>query len=140
MRGLAANVFAVGMLFAAVAAAGEDGASLDKAWIKAVLARDIGALDRMYAPDLVYAHATGVVDTKASYLEKIRSGRQVYKTFDQDRITERAYPGVIVTHSWVRVTGTNPAGPFDDKVMMLHVWVRRGDGWVLAAHQTTRIQ
>ena len=51
--------------------------ALDKAWLKAVLAKDIAALDKMYASDLVYAHASGIVDTKASYLEKLKSGRQV---------------------------------------------------------------
>ena len=26
-----------------------------------------------------------------------------------------------------------------DKIMMLHVWVKRPSGWILAAHQTTRV-
>lgn len=121
------------------AALAETGESLDRAWMKAVLANDQAALGKILADDLVYAHSSGIVDTKAEYLAKLRGGRQVYKTFDQQRLTARTSPGVIVTHSWVRVTGINPKGPFDDKVMMLHVWVRAGGQWRLVAHQTTKV-
>lgn len=115
------------------------GASLDKAWTKAVLARDTVALERMYGANLIYAHATGVVDTKTEYLAKIRSGKQVYKSIDQQKLTENSYGTTRITHSWVRVTGTNQSGPFDDKVMMLHVWIKFGTEWQLAAHQTTKV-
>lgn len=117
----------------------ETGESLDRGWIKAVLGNDQASLGKILADDLVYAHSSGIVDTKTEYLAKLRSGRQVYKTFDQQRVTARTSPGVIVTHSWVRVTGINPKGPFDDKVMMLHVWVQTKGEWRLLAHQTTKV-
>jgi ketosteroid isomerase-like protein len=113
--------------------------ALDKAWAKAVLAADATALDKMLDSGLIYAHATGVVDTKASYLEKLKSKRQVYKTMEQFRVTERQHGSTWITHSWLRVTGVNPQGPFDDKVMMVHVWVKHGSGWTLASHQTTKV-
>jgi hypothetical protein len=37
------------------------------------------------------------------------------------------------------MTGTNDAGPFNDHVMMMHIWVKQGAAWRLAAHQTTKI-
>jgi ketosteroid isomerase-like protein len=112
---------------------------LDAAWVKAVLSRDLAALDRLLAGDLIYAHASGVVDTKSQYIDKLRSGRQVYKTLEQKNISVRLHGDTGVTHSWVRVTGVNPQGAFDDKIMMLHVWVKKGPAWQLAAHQTTRV-
>jgi ketosteroid isomerase-like protein len=112
---------------------------LDKNWIRAVLAKDFPALDKMYTADLVYAHASGIVDTKTAYLEKVRSGKQVYQSMEQKNVSVRIYGDTAVTHSWMRVTGVNAQGPFDDKVMMLHVWVRQGAVWRMAAHQTTRV-
>lgn len=113
--------------------------NLDKAWLKAVLAKDVAALDKMYAKDLIYAHASGIVDTKAEYLEKLKSGRQHYKTMEQRKVSVRFHGDTAITHSWTHVTGTNAQGPFDDKIMMIHVWVKKPAGWILAAHQTTRV-
>lgn len=111
----------------------------DKAWIAAILSRDVAALDRLLDEKLIYAHASGVVDTKSDYIGKIRSGRQVYKTFQQKNVTQWVQGNTLITHSWVSVTGVNAQGPFDDKIMMLHVWLKDGPGWKLAAHQTTRV-
>lgn len=113
--------------------------ALDKAWIKAVLNRDLSALDKLLAPDLIYGHASGVVDTKQTYIEKLRSGKQVYRTLEQRKVSVRMHGDAAITHSWTRVTGVNPAGPFDDRIMMIHVWVKKGAAWQLAGHQTTRV-
>jgi ketosteroid isomerase-like protein len=113
--------------------------ALDRAWIKAVVGRDIAALDKMLAPDLIYGHASGVVDTKQSYLDKLKSGRQVYRSLEQRKVSVRIHGDAAITHSWTHVTGVNPAGPFDDKIMMIHVWVKKGGNWQLAGHQTTRV-
>jgi len=113
--------------------------NLDKAWIKAVLAKDMAALDRMLADDLIYGHASNVVDTKTTYTEKIKGGKQVYKIMEQRKVTVKVFGTTGITQSWLHVTGVNPAGPFDDKVMMLHVWVKVGSGYKLAAHQTAKV-
>jgi ketosteroid isomerase-like protein len=113
--------------------------NLDKAWIKAVLAKDMAGLDKILADDLIYGHASNVVDTKASYTEKIKGGKQVYKLMEQRKVTVKIFGTTGITQSWLHVTGVNPAGPFDDKVMMLHVWVKSGTGYRLAAHQTAKV-
>ncbi|MBS1830158.1 MAG: nuclear transport factor 2 family protein [Acidobacteria bacterium] len=112
---------------------------LDKNWIKAVLGKDFAALDKMYTDDIVYAHASGVVDTKATYMEKVKSGKQVYKSMEQKNVSVKLHGDSAITHSWMRVTGVNAQGPFDDKVMMIHFWVMKNGQWRLAAHQTTRV-
>jgi ketosteroid isomerase-like protein len=113
--------------------------ALDQAWYTAILKKDTATLEKLLAPDLVYAHASGVVDTKKTYIEKISGGKQVYASFEQKNVTVNLYGTTAVTHSWARVTGVNPQGKFDDKIMMLHVWVQRGGAWLLAGHQTTRV-
>jgi ketosteroid isomerase-like protein len=131
------------LLWAALAAANAqtkaDIAALDKRWSDAIIKQDTAALDKLLASDLVYGHASGVLDTKATYLSKIKEGKQVYKSFDQRSVTVNLYKDSAVTHSWARVTGINPQGNFDDKIMMLHIWVKQGNEWRLAAHQTARV-
>ena len=112
---------------------------LDKSWSSAILAKDTAALDKLLDADLVYAHASGVVDTKPQYLTKIKSGRQLYKTFEQRKVSVKMHGDTAVTQSWARVTGVNQDGPFDDKIMLLHVWMKKGAAWRLVAHQTARV-
>lgn len=112
---------------------------LEKTWVQAVLNRDVATLDKLLAPDLVYSHASGVVDTKSSYIEKIRAGKQQYRSLKQQNMTIRRHGDAAITHCWASVTGINPAGNFDDKVMMTHTWVKKPEGWQLAAHQTTKV-
>lgn len=130
---------AVTLLLAAYGALAQPPADLDRAWREAVLRKDFAAVEHMLAPHLVYAHATGIVDTRKTYLDKLRSGRQLYKTMDQRNVTAQTHGDTAITHSWMHVTGTNQSGAFDDKVMMLHVWIRQNGRWLLAAHQTTKV-
>ena len=130
------------LLLTALTCLAQDKASilaLDKQWSDAIVKGDTATLDKLLSDDLVYAHATGIVDTKASYLAKIKERRQVYKSFEQHKPTVNIYKDSAVTFSYVRVTGTNQAGIFDDKVMLIHFWVKQNNSWRLAAHQTTKI-
>ncbi|MFN0105400.1 MAG: nuclear transport factor 2 family protein [Bryobacteraceae bacterium] len=134
-------LFRLLILSAAVCAA-QDKASilaLDKQWSDAIVKSDTATLEKLLADDLVYAHATGIVDTKASYIAKIKERRQVYKSFEQRNAQVNIYKDSAVTFSWVRVTGTNQGGPFDDKIMLIHFWVKQNNAWRLAAHQTTKV-
>jgi ketosteroid isomerase-like protein len=130
------------LLLLAPAAYGQTEAAIidmDKAWVKAVLSKDVAALDRILADKLIYAHASGVIDTKKAYLTKLGSGRQVYKSLDQKIAKVELHGDTALTQSWVRVTGVNQDGPFDDKIMMMHVWLKQNGVWKLAGHQTARV-
>lgn len=119
----------------------QDLAAVEKSWASKVLVADTAALALIMTDDIIYAHASGVIDTKASYLKKLKSKRQVYRTLEhQKKLETRVYGDTAITHGVVRVTGINPAGNFDDTVMMIHVWVKRAGEWRLAAHQTTKIK
>lgn len=126
--------------FLAIDAAGV--AKLDDAWGKAIVAKDAAKLEALLSPDLIYGHASGVLDTKKSYLDKIKAGKQVYASLVQKHVKVQLLNATTaLTHSWMHVTGTNASGKFDDKVMLLHVWVTKDGGrtWQLAAHQTAKV-
>lgn len=130
------------LLLTALASFAQDKAfvlALDKQWSDAIVKSDTATLEKLLADDLVYAHATGIVDTKKSYIAKIKERRQVYKSFEQRKPVVNIYKDSAVTFSHVRVTGTNQAGAFDDKIMLIHFWVKQNNAWRLAGHQTTKI-
>lgn len=111
----------------------------DMAWAAAVQGADVAALDKLYTDELIYAHSTGNVDSKKAYLDRLKSGAQKYEhvTIEKSRVVP--YGDAVVTHSFVRTTGISNGKPFDDHVMMLHVWVKQGGTWRIAAHQTTKL-
>jgi ketosteroid isomerase-like protein len=111
----------------------------EAAFAKAIQAKDIATLDKLFTPKIIYAHATGKIETKKEYLDRLSGGKQVYKSYTIERDDIVEYGASAVSHLTVRVTGTNDAGAFNDHVLMLHHWVKEGGGWRLASHQTAKI-
>jgi ketosteroid isomerase-like protein len=111
----------------------------DQRWAIAVKTGDTAALERMYTSDLIYAHATGNIENKSQYIERLKSGKQKYSDVIIEKTKVVAYGDSAVSHSIVRTIGTNDNGPFNDHVMMMHLWVKQRGEWRLAAHQTTKI-
>ena len=127
--------------FAALAASPEEQQVLaaEKAWSAAVVAGDFAKLDGMLMPDLIYAHSTGIIDDRAQYLSKMKEGKQTYAGIERGSTVVRVYGNAAITHGTLRMHGKNPDGPFDNRVMTIHTWIKTGGTWKLAAHQTTRL-
>jgi ketosteroid isomerase-like protein len=111
----------------------------EKDWAGKVTSRDYAALDQLLAGQLIYAHSTGVIENKSEYMARLRSGVQKYDKIEQQSLTVRIYGNSAVAHSKVRMTGTSDTRAFDDKLMMMHVWVKQAGKWQLVAHQTTKL-
>ena len=111
----------------------------EKAWSTAVTTRDFHALENILGDRLIYAHATGAIESKDQYLGRMRSGAQKYDSITQESITIVPYGDSAVTHSILRMQGTTNGKPFNDHVMALHVWEKQGGAWKLVAHQTTKL-
>lgn len=136
------RLLAFALLYAAASSAQDLSGQIQAAendWIAAIKAKDSAALGRVLADDLIYVHSGGVVDTKAQYIAKVTSGKQVYKGVDQFKVKIRAEGSVAVAQYWARMRGINAAGDFDDKLVVAHIWVKSPGGWRLAYHQTTKV-
>jgi hypothetical protein len=105
-----------------------------------VTTNDAAGLQKLLGDQLIYAHSTGVVDTKSDYISKIVSGRQKYEGVEHQSVTVKLYGATAVVHARVHMWGVNQSGKFDDRLMMLHVWLKSGSQWRLVAHQTTKLQ
>ncbi|MEZ5394591.1 MAG: DUF6807 family protein [Bryobacterales bacterium] len=120
------------------AAVGEIQAA-EAAWAKAVTALDLKALKEIYDNELIYAHSTGAIESKDVYLGRLQSGAQKYDAIEYQKSTIRVHGDSAVSHNIVVMKGSNAAGPFDNRLMMMHFWVKKGGEWKLTAHQTTQL-
>lgn len=112
---------------------------VESAWASAVMALDTAALDGIFAPQLIYAHSTGAIESKQQYMDRLKTGAQKYDHITHESTKIVPYGDAVVAHSIARMTGTSNGRPFNDHVMMMHLWVKQRGSWKLAAHQTTKL-
>lgn len=111
----------------------------EKQWATAVMKQDFTTLASILGEQLIYAHSTGVVDSKGEYLGKLKAGGTRYDVIEHRSLTVKVYGDAAVAHARVHMKGATREGPFDNELMMLHLWVKQGGRWRLVAHQTTRL-
>ncbi|MGA8049572.1 MAG: nuclear transport factor 2 family protein [Burkholderiales bacterium] len=113
--------------------------ALEDVRFKAMVSGDVALLDGLLHQDLIYTHSSAVVDTKASYLDAIRSGKTRY--LSQKRFEER----VRLCGDCALVTGRAEmeAEVNGVKKMLrlryLDVWSRTPQGWKFIAWQSTSL-
>ena len=105
--------------------------------VKAIIDDDFAALDVILADDLTYAHSSGVLDTKASYLEALKSGKTKYLTFDRTPSVVRLYGDTAVITGTATLSLRGQAAPFSLRYTL--VYVRRDGQWRMVAWQSTRL-
>jgi ketosteroid isomerase-like protein len=126
----------LGSLFIAHAATEEDLRQVEKDWAAAVVANDFAKIEQFMSPDIIYGHSSGAVETKDEYMTRLRGGKQQYEAIEYHKIMAKVSGNTALTHSLLRMAGKNNGVPFNNELMMLHVWVQRDGRWQLAGHQT----
>lgn len=130
----------VGLFVPASAAPGEEEIrTTEKAWAAAVVAQDFDKLDQFLSADLIYAHSTGAVESKDEYLKRLHTGAQKYDAIEYEKTSVHVYGDTAVAHSHLTMRGMSNGAPFNDRLMMMHLWVKSGGRWQLVAHQTTKL-
>jgi ketosteroid isomerase-like protein len=106
----------------------------------AMVDADLDALDDLLADDVIYTHSDASVDTKASYLDMLRSGRLVYLALEHTTDLVLTRPGVAIVAGTmsgsIRMHGA--ARTLNSRVAV--VWLNEGGRWRLAAFQPTPIK
>ncbi len=113
----------------------------EQARVAALDSSDVQALEKIMADDVTYVHASGKVDTKASYLEAIRSGTLHYISWVAKNLQVRVEGSAAVINGEysVRVTDSRvQAEPFNINIFILEMWARRDGRWEQIAWQSTR--
>ena len=104
---------------------------------------DFAALERLLADDLVYTHSSGNVDSKASYIDSLRTGKARYLKIAPDDIKVRVVGDLALIHGRgvftleTNVNGQKGENPL--KLSFLDVWQKRGGKWQMIAWQSTRL-
>ena len=115
-------------------------AAADDVRVAATKAADREKLAAILSDDLRYAHSSGAVDTKQSYIESLTSGRTKYLALDYE---ERAFtfpaPGVALMTGRAHVKVAKATGDVDMQLSFLSVWREENGKWRFLAWQSCKL-
>ena len=109
--------------------------ALENRRIEAMTKGDVQALEEILADDLIYTHTTARLDTKASFIDAIKSGRSNYKSVDTSDVSVRQFgdSAVVTGHAKFHVGDNKFEARFID------VYAKRNGAWQMVAWQSTRL-
>lgn len=121
------------------AAPADDILAAETARVDALLRADYEALDRLLSEDLTYTHSTAVLDTKAMFLESLRSGRLRYLQFRHEDPKVRVLGDVGLINTVVRIVSVNRGQENRNHLRVTIVYAKRDGRWQMVAWQSTRM-
>lgn len=112
----------------------------DKAWAVATVKADEAALTRLLASDLQYIHSNAELDTRATFIEKMKTGFRTYQRMDHEGMEVRLYgnTAVLTATAQVVTAAKGVAAPVAH-LRFIHVWVYSKGAWQMVAHQSLRL-
>ena len=112
--------------------------ALERARFAALQANDLARLETMLAPDLRYCHSTGVCESRAQFLDALRSGTMRYRRIDVLALEPRAEGKVVMIHGRLALEAEMRGTPVQMQLVYTDVYARRDGRWQLIAWQSTR--
>ena len=100
---------------------------------------DVAAMQRLIGDDLVYIHSSTVQDTKASFIESMRSGAVNYRRMTRGEVKVRTYGclAIITGSGKFEVSARGQELVLD---LLFHaVWAKRAAGLQFVSWQATRL-
>lgn len=112
----------------------------DEARTAAMKSADREKLTAVFSDELRYAHSSGVVDTKDSFIEILTTGKTKYVGYD---VVERTFtfpaPGIALMAGRSRVQAETATGKMDSVLSYLAVWREEGGQWRFLAWQSCKM-
>jgi hypothetical protein len=105
----------------------------------ASIAADRTRLEAIFSDDLRYAHSSGKIDTKKSYIDAIVAGSSFYGGFDyKERNFLPVAPGIVLMSGRVFVQSRSNDQPTVLDLNFLAVWREENGKWRFLAWQSCR--
>jgi hypothetical protein len=102
----------------------------------AMIARDFAGLEKLVHDELLYTHSSGVTDTKASWLESMKSGKVKYKSVSCSERQVKLFGEVALIRGRAAIEVDIGGQPKSLRLLFLNAWARTPQGWKFAAWQS----
>ena len=111
----------------------------EEARYAAQMSADVKALERLIGDDLVYIHSSTVEDTKASFIESLRSGNVKYRKMTRGDVSVRTYGCIAIVSGKGQFEVTARGQDMTLDLLFHAVWAKRAAGVQFVSWQATRV-
>ena len=135
------NLFA-GQGTSAAGAASKDEADVRRAETErfaAMVKADVGALDKLLAPDLTYTHGDARVIDKAAFIADFKSGAFQYVSIEPNDMKVRVFGNTAIVTGGAAMHIIQNRTHANIKIRYTDVHVKHNGVWQMAAWEATRI-
>jgi ketosteroid isomerase-like protein len=139
-RTLALALFLLLPSWAAAQDARQEILAADDRRLAAMVKADMTALGGLLADDLTYVHSSGQLETKAQFLDTLRTGKLRFLSAKPASRVVRLYGDTAVVNGQFDVKVKAQGKEIAMLLRFTEVWVKKGGGWKLTAWQSTRIE
>jgi len=113
--------------------------TLEKAWNVAEEHKDLGALDQLLSPTLVYTDYDGSFMNKAQFLSSVKSvGLDADQIVNED-VKVQVYAGSAIVTGIYHEKGTLKGKAISRRGRFTDSWVKENGSWMCVASQSTLI-
>lgn len=100
---------------------------------------DLDELEAMLTEDMNYTHSSAAVDTKAQFLETLRSGKVRYISIEPEERAVRVYGDAAVVQGVAHLLVKVPDRDIDVRLRFTEMYVKQGGAWKMALWHSTKV-
>ena len=112
---------------------------LDRQRMAAMGSKDIAALNRLIADDLIYTHSSARIDTKQSLIGAMESGATVYAAVEPSNVVAQDLGSAVVLTGEAAIAVNSGGKAMSFRVRFVDVWANRNGAWQMVTWQSTRL-
>jgi ketosteroid isomerase-like protein len=114
-------------------------ADIEKKRFAALVSKDYAYLNQVMGEDIVYCHSSGLIDTKASFIQSIKDGKLVYNEMTPDELKVRIYDKTAVITGVCTAKVVSNGQQLNTRFRFTDVYVKRKEGWQMVTWQSLRL-
>jgi ketosteroid isomerase-like protein len=106
---------------------------------KTMVDPDKATLERLIADDLSYGHSSGIVQSKAEFIEALTSGKSDFVSINLNQQTVKVVGNTALVRHVLNAVTSDGGKPGTTKLSVLLVWQKQKGEWKLLARQAVKV-
>jgi len=111
--------------------------SINRLLDHAVVQKNLPVLQKHYAEDFFFQHATGIIDSKATWINSIQTRKNPYASREHDSIVVELHSNVAIVSGSLSVRVKEPDKVSGYALRYIRVFVYKNSNWQLISHHST---